>query len=184
MQDENGADLARDISNNFIAKRQINVATISEQFSPLVGFDMTLQNSLLAKLELKRDRNMSLSMANTQITEVKGNEIITGLGYRFKDVTIPFTVQGTKKQLKSDLNCRADVSIRKNNTVLRQVVTEINQVTAGQTVITLKFTADYVVSERLNIRLFYDRVITKPEISTSFKTSNTSSGVSIRFTIQ
>lgn len=184
LQDENGADLARDISNNFIAKRQINVATISEQFSPLVGFDMTLQNSLLAKLELKRDRNISLSMANTQITEVKGNEIITGLGYRFKDVTIPFTVQGTKKQLKSDLNCRADVSIRKNNTVLRQVVTEINQVTAGQTVITLKFTADYVVSERLNIRLFYDRVITKPEISTSFKTSNTSSGVSIRFTIQ
>jgi cell surface protein SprA len=59
----------------------------------------------------------------------------------------------------------------------------VNQPTAGQTVISIKISADYILNERLNLRLFYDRIITTPLISTTFPTSNTNAGISLRFTI-
>ncbi|MEY4109979.1 MAG: hypothetical protein RLZZ46_333, partial [Bacteroidota bacterium] len=70
-----------------------------------------------------------------------------------------------------------------NNTIIRKVVEGINQPTAGQTVISIKLTADYTLNEKLNLRLFYDRIITRPFISTSFPTSNSNSGIQLRYTI-
>ena len=43
--------------------------------------------------------------------------------------------------------------------------------------------ADYVLNERLNVRLFYDQTINEPFVSSSFPTSNTNIGLSLRFTI-
>jgi cell surface protein SprA len=149
--------------------------------APLIGFDGTLQNSFLAKLEIKRDRNISLSMANSQITEIRSNEIVTGLGYKFKDVIPPFAKR-FGWSLKSDLNLRLDVSFRRNQTVIRQVETALNQRTAGTNVVSIRFNADYTINQRLNLRIFYDRTINTP-ITTTFPTSNTNSGIQLRFTI-
>ena len=44
---------------------------ILEQFAPLLGVDLTLSNNMSVKLEIKKDRNISLSLANNQITEIK-----------------------------------------------------------------------------------------------------------------
>jgi cell surface protein SprA len=88
-----------------------------------------------------------------------------------------------KNTKSSDLVLKCDLSIRRNVTVIRKVVENVTQPTAGQTTISIKLSADYVLSERLNIRLFYDQIITHPAVSTSFNTSNINSGVSIRFTL-
>ena len=53
----------------------------------------------------------------------------------------------------------------------------------GQRLIKIKFSADYVVNQRLNIKAFYDRVITNPFISTTFPSSITNLGFSLRFTL-
>ena len=124
-----------------------------------------------------------MNFANIQLTEVRGNEISVGTGYRFKNVTIPLTIGGKKTVLKSDLDLRSDVSVRQSKTIIRKASDQSNQLTAGQNVITIKNSANYVVNERLNVRLFYDRVINKPYVSTSFNTSNTNAGISIRFTL-
>jgi cell surface protein SprA len=58
-----------------------------------------------------------------------------------------------------------------------------NQVTAGQDIISIKTSADYVIDQRLNVRAFYERVINNPVISTSFPSANTNLGVSLRFTL-
>ena len=55
--------------------------------------------------------------------------------------------------------------------------------TAGQNVISIKTSADYVLNQRLNVRAFYERVINTPVISTSFPSANTSLGISLRFTL-
>ena len=60
---------------------------------------------------------------------------------------------------------------------------ESNQPTSGQSLITLKFSADYVVNNRVNLKLFYDQVVTDYVVSSSFPTSNTNVGVSLRFTL-
>jgi len=168
---------ARDINNNFIPELQISTVSISEQFAPLMGADMTLHNNMLVRLEYKRDRNASLSMANNQITEVKGSEWSIGTGYKFRQVKLPLF----KK--KANVDTRIDFVIRKNNTIIRKIVEEVNQLTAGQRIFSIKFTADYRVSQTLNIRAFYDYVATKPYISTTFPTSNTNAGISLRFTL-
>jgi cell surface protein SprA len=53
--------------------------------------------------------------------------------------------------------------------------------TAGSGDITLKISADYQLSDRLTVRLFFDRMLTEPVKSGSYKTINTSFGFSIRF---
>ncbi len=175
-----GADTL-DAIGNFIPEKQISTITIAEVMHPFINFDMTLQNSLLAKFEYNRDRNLSLSLSNNQITEVRGTEFVIGSGYRFKDVKFPFQIGTTKP--KSDLNLRVDLSWRRNNTVIRQMNEEQNKVTAGQNIISIKTSADYVINQRLNIRAFYEQVINKPVISTTFPSSNTNLGISMRFTL-
>jgi cell surface protein SprA len=170
-----------DVAGNFIPQRQITVVTIQEVMRPFIGFDATLNNSLLAKFEYNRDRNLSLSLTNYQITEVRGQEFVIGTGYRFKNVKFPFTIGGNTP--KSDLNLRADLSLRENATVIRLMEQRQNQVTAGQNILSLKTSADYILSQRLNIRAFYEWVLNKPVISTSYPSSNTNAGISLRFTL-
>ena len=170
-----------DAVGNYIPERQITVVTIQEVMRPFMSFDATLTNSLLAKFEYNRDRNLSLSLANYQVTEVRGQEFVIGTGYRFKNVKFPFAVGGNTP--KSDLNLRVDISYRDNATVIRKMEERQNQVTAGQNILSLKTSADYVLNQRLNIRGFYERVVNKPVISTSFPSANTNAGISLRFTL-
>jgi cell surface protein SprA len=180
-EDVNGAPTQKDVNGNFITDKQLSVASISEQFSPLINVDMTWNNSLLTRLEMRRDRNVSLSFANNQITEIVGKEYIIGLGYRLTNVKLPFKVGKVEKA--SDLDLRADVSIRDNQTVIRRIVENRNELTSGQRIFSIKFTADYRFSSKLNLRFFYDRVANTPLISSSFPTANTNAGISLRFTL-
>ena len=178
-QNDKGAN-GHDISNNYIPELQIATVSISEQFSPLLGVDMTLNNNMLIRVEYKRDRNAALSLSNNQITEVKGVVWSIGTGYKFRQVKMPFV---KSRVIKSDIDTRIDVSIRDNTTIVRKIVEEVNQITGGQKVLSVKFTADYRLSAKLNIRFFYDYISTRPFISTTFPTSNTNAGISLRFTL-
>ena len=101
-EDAYGNANAFDQLDNFISKYEIGQITISEQLNPLIGFDMTLKNSLMIKVEYKRSRNTSLSFANNQITEMTSNELAVSAGYRIKDITIGFVFSGMKRQVTSD----------------------------------------------------------------------------------
>jgi cell surface protein SprA len=168
-------------AQNFIPETQINMISITEQFAPLAGLDLTFNNSLSAKFEWKKDRNLSLSTANYQVTEIRGQEYVMGLGYIFKQVKLPVKVGG--KNPKSDLTLRADLSIRDNMMLTRRMVEETNLITSGQRVISIKVAADYVISRALNIRAFYDQQLNRPRTTITFPTSNINAGISLRFTL-
>lgn len=172
-----------DVAGNFIPKNRIEIVTITEQFAPLFNIDMTWNNSLLSKIEFKKGRSLSLSFANNQITEVTNNEIVLGLGYRFKDVRLNLNSGGRRQQLKSDLNVKMDVSVRENKTVLRRLDEEINQISTGNRMVSINASADYVINQRFNVRLFFDKTITNPFVSNQFDNSTTNAGVSLRFTL-
>ncbi len=164
---------------NFISRQQINAVTISEQLSPLIRIDMTWQNSLITNFEINRNRILTFSTANFQLTENRSNEIVLGLGYRFPNVEIKI---GGKSR-KSDLNVRCDLSIRDTEIIARRMVEGTNQITSGQDLVSIKTAVDYVISNRLNIRAFYDQQINKPKVSISFPTTNINTGISLRFTL-
>lgn len=181
FEEENGAPSQKDPNGNFIADRQLSVASISEVFSPLINLDFTWKSGIITSLEMRRDRNISLSFANNQVTEVVGREYILGLGYRITNLKLPFKIGQIERT--SDLDLRADISIRDNQTVIRRIVENRNELTAGQRIFTIKFTADYRLSSKLNVQVFYDRIANTPLISTTFPTANTNAGIRLRFTL-
>ena len=170
-------------SGNYIPELQIDQINITEQFAPFLKLDLTMKNSMTTRFEYKKDRTISLSLSNSQITEVKGAEYLVGLGYRIQGVQLMFNGGNGQKQVNSDLDLRADISLRNNKTIIRRIQEESNQPTSGQSLITLKFSADYVINNRVNLKLFYDQVVTDYVVSSSFPTSNTNVGVSLRFTL-
>ena len=168
---------------SYHVSREISQVTINEQFSPLFKVDMTWKSSLLTKVEFKRSRVLALSLANNQLTETGSQEYIIAVGYRIKDVEFKMFSGGKGKKVSSDLDLKLDFNIMNNKTMIRKVIEDVEQITMGQQVFKIKFSADYVVNQRLNIKAFYDRVITNPFISTTFPSSITNVGFSLRFTL-
>lgn len=183
-EDEDGFQIIRDeLGKNYLPKYEIGQVTISEQFSPLLKFDMTLNNSLMANIEFKRSRNLTLSFANYQLTEVFSKEFIIGSGYRFADVKVNIRSGGRTRTIQSDLTVRLDISFRNNMTILRRIVEDLDQPAQGQKNTSINFSADYMISQYVNLRLFYDQIITKPHVSNQFDISNTNAGISVRFSL-
>ncbi|WP_461636514.1 T9SS outer membrane translocon Sov/SprA [Labilibaculum euxinus] len=180
---DDGYSIIQDMAHNFLPLYEANSISINEQFNPLINVDMIWKNNFSTSFEIKRTRNLILSLSNTQLTEVASNEMIFGLGYRFDDFGMIIGSGSKQKKYKSDLNLRGDLSIRKNNTIIRKIVDEVDQLTSGQKVVTVKFSADYVLSNRFNLRLYYDRIVNTPYVSLSYPTTTTEFGASIRFTL-
>jgi cell surface protein SprA len=186
--DDNGDVTSRDLNNNFYASNTILNVTITERFSPLIGFDATWNvnsqgqpQGLITKFEIKRDRSATLSLASNQVTEVLGNEMVVGLGYKFSKVRLPIKMKG--KDAESPLNMRFDFTFRDNLTVIRDVDKVTNQATAGQRVVSIKSTIDYNLTTNLIVAFYYDQVLTTPKIATSYPTGNLSTGLRLRFNL-
>ncbi|MEY2938782.1 MAG: hypothetical protein RL062_1371, partial [Bacteroidota bacterium] len=192
--DASGRPTAMDANEvpNWIPKQQINTVTITESMSPLIGFDMTIKtkksNDPQFKVEMKRDRTIALGLSNNQVTENRSNSFVIGTGYKFTDIPNPLAkIKGQKFPLKlaksTTINLRADLTMRDNVTMIRKITEKQNQITAGQTLWSLKTSADMAVSDKLTIRFFYDYQFNHPKISNSFNNTNMNTGIAIRFTL-
>ena len=183
-EDGNGFEIIRDeLKRNYLPEYDMNMITISEQFSPLINIDMTWQNSLITKFAIRQTRNISMSFANNQITEMSSDELIIGTGYRFKQVPLKLKFGGSRKTFKSDINIKLDFSIRKNKTVLRKLIENIDQISQGQSIMSINFSVDYQFSRSLTFRAFYDQVVNNPFVSSQFPSSNVNAGISLRFSL-
>lgn len=166
---------------NFKPETLLTNVNLTEQFSPLIRIDFEMQNSLKILAELRKDRALSLSFANNLLTEIKGDEIIIGLGYRIKDLKIGTNFGGKKKILTSDLNFKLDLSRRDNRTIIRYLDIENNQTTAGQTIYGINFVMDYALSKNLTALFYYDHTFSDYAISTAFPQTTIRSGFTLRY---
>ena len=172
---------AIDVNGNFYNEELYSNINLSEMFSPLVKIDFELKNSIKILAELKKDRVLSLSFDNNLLTEIIGNEYVVGLGYRIKDLRIRSKLAGPKKTIVSDLNLKADISLRDNKTIIRYLDLENNQITAGQTIWGLNFTSDYAFSKNLTGIFYFDYTFSEYAISTAFPQSTLRSGITLRY---
>ena len=173
-------------SDLIIPKYDMTQIVLSEQYVPLVGIDIGLQNSITANLQFKKSRTMTLSFTNNQLTEVNGSEIVIGAGYRIKNLSFSITsIGGTGKSqtIKNDLVLKLDLGFKRDITVLRRIDENNNQVSAGQNKINIYLTADYTFSQRLSAQAFFKRDVTDPFVANTFRNSTTFAGVTIRFSL-
>ena len=173
-------------SDQIIPKYDISQIVLNEQYAPLIGIDLGLQNSMTINLQFKKSRTMTLSFTNNQLTEVNGREIVIGAGYRIKDLSFSIVSlggSGNRQNIKNDLILKLDLGFKKDVTVLRRIDENNNQVSAGQNKINIYFTADYTFSQRLAAQAFFKRDVSVPFVANTFRNSTTFAGITIRFSL-
>ena len=115
---------------------------------------------------------------------MKGTELVIGTGYIIKDVKLSIIRVGANRTaVKSNLELKLDFSMRDNQTVIRRIFEDLTQVTAGQKIYSIKFSADYQINTRITARFYYDQIVSKFKTSNAFPTNNITSGISIRFNL-
>ncbi|RXG18572.1 protein involved in gliding motility SprA [Leeuwenhoekiella polynyae] len=174
-------DVQTNQAGDFISPTLYSNINLTELFSPLIRLDFEMQNSIKILAELRKDRTLSLSFDNNLLTEIHGNEYIIGLGYRLKDIRFATRIGGRQTILKSDLNFRADLSLRQNETIVRYLDLENSQITAGQDIYGLTFKADYALSKNLTAIFYYDHSFATYAISTAYPQTTIRSGITLRY---
>jgi cell surface protein SprA len=174
-------DFNTDQNGNFRTELFISNVNLIEEFSPLVKLDFEMKNSVSILAEIRRDRALSLSFNNNLLTEMQGDEYIIGLGYRVKDLTVVTQFEGNRRVLSSDLNLKADLSLRRNETIIRNLDVLSNRVTSGQDIWSINFVADYAFTKNLTALFFYDHVFSQNAISTIFPQTTIRTGFTLRY---
>lgn len=159
----------------------ISNVSITESFSPLIGLNMTMKNSLSCKFEYRKQRNLALNVTSVQLTEGHSDEFVIGAGYTVKNLNfITKKKDGGQKKVSNDLKLNVDVSYKDIKTLLRKVEEGLTQASSGNKVFALKISADYVLSQKINLQLFYDHQSTIPLISTSYPIKADNIGINIK----
>ncbi len=177
----------------------INAVSINEQFSPLIGIDMTFNNNMTAKVEYKKTRILNLSMAANQLVESGSKDFVVGLGYKIANLKLfgggnrgnskkRGNAKGGKapqnNPVSNDLNIRADFSLRNQSALCRNIQEATTQATSGNKALKISCSADYTFSRLLTIRLYYDREKTIPLVSSaSYPVTNSDFGIALKFSL-
>lgn len=176
-----GTEWVRNSLNGaFIPKYTIDQVALQEQLSPLIKVDINLKNSFQLNFEIRKERSLSLSFSNTQLTEVQRNGFVVGGGYRFKDVRVSVRMGESTRDFKSDILLKADLSITSNKTILRKIDQNVNLISAGSKVATLNLSGEYSLTEKIILKAFFDMTINTPYISSSYPNSTTEGGFSVK----
>ena len=173
-------------SHNYVPFFLVPNITIQEQFAPLIGFDMTFTNQLSLKFDYTKQRQLSMSLIDYQLSEVRSTEITFGGGFRKRGLKLPFKVPFTKKDTKkldNELSFNLTFSIRNNvasNSILDQ---NSSFATNGSKEISIHPTIDYYLNNRIKLTLYFDQRRVNPYISSSAPTIDTRAGMQIRISL-
>lgn len=168
---------------NLEPELQIRSVSITEQFSPLAGVDISWQNSWTTRLEYRRSRTLNFNIDNTTLNKTRSNEFVIGAGYRTNEFVLPFRVNRRQVVLKNDLNFRFDFKIRDNVTSIKRLDEAEGNATTGSTVISIQPNVQYTLSKNLTLTAFYDRQVTRPRVANSYVTKFTSFGFRLRYVL-
>jgi cell surface protein SprA len=171
-------------SGNYVPFYVVPNISIQEQFSPLLGVEVTTVNQLSFKFVYNKARQLSLSLIDYQMSETDSKEWIFGFGWRKKGIRLPFKIPGMQgKKLQNDLSLKLDVSMRNDATGNSTLDQTTAYATNGQKVLSLQPSVDYVLNNRVNLKLYFTRLKTTPYISTTAPTVSTTAGLQVRISL-
>jgi cell surface protein SprA len=178
------------VSKNLVPYFLIPNITISEQFQPMLGVDMMFTNQMQFKFEYSKTRQLSLSLVDYQLSEVRSTEFTVGGGYRKKGLKLLAGLKLPKwlnkdggSKLDNEINFRFDFKIRDNITANSRLDQNNNFATGGSKEITITPSIDYFLNNRINIKLFFDQRRVTPYVSSSAPITNTRAGVQVRISL-
>ena len=151
---------------------------------------MMFTNQLQAKFEYSKSRQLSLSLIDYQLSEVRSTEFSVGAGYRKRGLKLlaglklpKFLNKDGGNKLDNEINFRLDFRIRDNVTSNSSIGQVNNFATGGSRDITISPSIDYFLNNRINIKLYFDQRRVNPYISSSAPIVNTRAGVQVRISL-
>ena len=169
------------LTNNYVPYFLVPNITISEEFSPLFSIDATFTNQLTLRVEYRKTRQLSLSLVDYQLAENRSTEFTLGADWRVKGM--PLIKKIGKMKLDNDVTFKLDFSIRDDATANSKLDQKTSFGTAGQKVITINPTIDYVVNSRIRAQLFFSQIRTIPKIATTAPITNTNAGLKLSISL-
>ncbi|MBR9919631.1 MAG: cell surface protein SprA [Bacteroidetes bacterium] len=186
--------------------------TISENFSPLIGVDMRLQNDVSLNVDFKKSRNLQLSFIDNALNETKVSEYVIGFGWRLSNVDIPFLTgskrrrgrgitdtdlspasgagrgargPGLNQREPQQMDITFDFSLR-DDVTYRYLLDQSQEPipTRGTRSITISPAVEYQLSKQLALRFFFDYRRTEPKSTQSYPITNVNGGITVRFILQ
>ncbi len=173
------------VTGNYVPYFLVPNITISEQFSPLIGMDATFTNQLAARFEYRKSRQLSLSLIDYQLAENQSTEFTIGMDWRRKGMPFLQNLRIGKngKKLDNDVTFRFDFSLRDDATANSKLDQDQAFGTAGQKVIRLAPSIDYVVNQRVNLKFYFEQNRVIPKIATTAPITTTRAGLQVRISL-
>jgi cell surface protein SprA len=168
------------VSGNLVPYFFVPNITMREDFAPLIDVNATLKSGATVHVEYKQGRQLSMSLLDFQLTENRTKEIVVGAGARLKKITLPIPIADINKK-KRDMNIRADFSIRDDQHFVQFLDSRNVQATRGQYVMRINPTVDYIYSQTLTVRAYFERTQTIPYTSNNYPRTSTRGGIQLRF---
>ena len=168
---------------DFVPEYQVGSVSITENFAPLAGVNITMKNNWNVRFEYRKTRMVNLLVANQQLTENRRDEISVGVGYRAKEILLPIRWRGRRILLENDLNFMMDIAVMDNVMIRRDLNTPLAEPTQGSRTVSIRPTLDYMVNSHINISLFLDHRSNAPKTSQAFPTSLTEFGIKMRYNL-
>ncbi|RYY62266.1 MAG: cell surface protein SprA, partial [Chitinophagaceae bacterium] len=167
--------------NTFVPYFLVPNVTIDERFDPLLEVDMTFSNQLSTRVEYKKSRTLSLSLTDYQLAENRSTEYTIGFNWRRRGIPLLKSFRG--KRLDNDVTFRFDFSLRDDATANTKLDQSTAYPAAGQKVVRFSPTIDYVLNNRINIKLYFENNKIIPKLATTAPMSTTRGGVQIRISL-
>ena len=173
------------LTGNFIPYFLVPNLTIQEAFDPLIEVDMTFSNQMSIRGEFRKMRQLSLSLLDYQLAENRSSEVTVGFNYRKKALPLLKNIRIGKKGMKldNDVTFRFDFSLRDDATANSKLDQGTSFGTAGQKVIRIAPSIDYVLNNRVSLKFYFEQNKNIPKISNAFPITNTRAGLQVRISL-
>ncbi len=171
------------LNGNYYAALAIPSIVITEQFSPLIGIDLTTKNQISAKFNYSKSRTLMVNFSDYQLIENNSTTITIGAGYTIRGLKLPISIKGKKLRLDNDLKFNLNISYRDNSVINHLIDNGNPQITSGSKNIIINPTVDYMINNRIDVQFFINYNKTIPMISTSFPTTNVQGGLNFRISL-
>jgi cell surface protein SprA len=171
------------LTGNYIPYFLVPNITIQESFDPLIGIEMTFTNQLSTRFEFKKTRQLSLSLIDYQLAENRSTEVTFGLDWRRKGVPLIKKLPFMKGKLDNDVTFKIDFSLRDDATANSKLDQKTAFGTSGQKVIRIAPSIDYIINNKVSVKLYFEQNRNIPKISNTFPITNTRGGLQVRISL-
>ena len=168
LPDHFGFGMMKNQLGDFIPQNNIMNVSITENFSPLFGLDLSWQNELTTNFTVNKNRTLGLSLSNNQIFEVKNLVFRIDVSYVFKKVPLVFKFGENRTKMDTDLKVTAGFNFGNEQSFIRsfdESEEQLTQISAGNRRRAINIAADYSIYKGVTLKLFFNKDVNMPWVS-------------------